>query len=1094
MNLKSKTEKFHRSFIKILFLCSFLFSISVFSSAQITITGTVIDNNKEPIIGASVSVKNSTIGTMTDINGKYSIVAPGTNDILVFSYLGYSMQEVAIGSKKVIDVKLASDEQMLNEVVVTALGMKREAKALGYSMTELKGDELIKSNAVNPINALQGKVAGIQINMGAAGPQSSQRILIRGNTSLSGNNQPIFVVDGIIIDNEVTKTGDKTDRDFGNDLKNLNSDDFETVSVLKGAAATALYGSRASNGVILITTKKGKKGQGLGVSFSHTQQWESVYSFPDLQNDFGIGTVPIWGVNPDGSEDRNIAESGRDFGPKFDYKPYKLGNDYEGIYRPYENNMKEMYRTGRYINTNVAISGGTDKSTFRFSFSNMNSDGISLNNQFDRNSLSLNASQDISKIISAEAGFSYINSKAKNPTFQGGDGSPVYDFSYSVPREYDTKYWKQHYWSVNKDGFNIDDPFGYSSTLFNYLENNEFQKEETYRGYLKINLKLTDWLKFVVSADMNRLYRTYEKKTLATESSNFRGSGYTIKDSKKLQYKVNAMLTATHSFGDFSINGSLGVERFDERQSYHNSSTNNGLREPGMFELSNSVDPATTDARANIKRKRLNSTYGIISSDWKGQVYLEVTGRNDWSSTLRYVDGSGNVSYFYPSVNASWLLTETFRDKLPKVISFVKVRASYAIVGKDTDPYQITTPGTYYYDNSFKDSYFGSGTYPYYKYANNDLGDYNLKPEKQHAIEFGLDYRMFNNRVGIDAAYYKTNTKNQILALPTSPETGVNYKIINAGNIQNQGIEILITGTPIQTKDWVWDLSFNYTRNRNKIIKLAPGVTKYKLPGGGSETEAWATEGGAYGDIYSSAAYKRDEHGNPILNKNGVWKRSNTSEKIGSLQPKWLGGLTSNLTWKNVTFGLVFDARFGGDIFSGSYNYGMSSGRLMSSLHGRTKELGGLERKLSDGRIVNDGMIPEGVFDNSEDVPANLRGKTYRQAMDEGLINQPISAYSYYNNKFSWADGIREESIHKLSWIALREISLYWDIPKKWTQKAYIQSASLGFIVRNVGYLYNSLPDHIHPEGLKSNWSSEYYEAGGSVYSRNYGIKLNLTF
>lgn len=1058
----------------------------------LTATGTVRDTNGDALPGVSIVEKGKPAnGTMTDADGNFSLKV-STGSILEMSYLGFAKQEV----KAAVGMNIIMKEQgsTLDEVVVTALGMTRDIKALGYAMTELKGDELAKSNIVNPVNALQGKVAGVQINMGAAGPQSSQRILIRGNTSMSGNNQPIFVVDGIIVDNEVTKKGDKTERDFGNDLKNLNSDDFETVSVLKGAAATALYGSRASNGVILITTKKGKKGQGLGVSFSHTQQWESVYSYPKLQNEFGMGTYPLWPLNDDGTEDRNIA-SNRNFGPRYDYKPYTVDGVYDGIHQPYPDNMKDMYRTGRYINTNIALSGGTDKSTFRLSYSNLQSDGISLNNSFDRNSFSLKATHDLSNVISAEGGFSYVNSEGRNPTYQGGDGSPVYDFSYSVPRDYDTKYWMNNYWSEARDGFNKNDPFGYSKTLFEYLENNQIQQEENYRAYFNLNFKLTDWLKLVVNADMNRYYKTFEIKNVAKESSDFRGASYTLNESKKLQYKVSAMLTAARRFGDIGLSGSLGTERFDEQQSYHNSKTNNGLRVPGVFELSNSIDPATTEARAKVNRKRINSVYGFVNADWKSQVYLDVTGRNDWSSTLRYVDGSGNVSYFYPSVSTSWLITETFRENLPEAISFAKIRASYAIVGNDTYPYLVTNPGTYVYYNSFKESYFGSGTYPYFKYANNNLGAANLKPEKQYAIEFGIDYRMFNNRVGIDAAYYKTNTKNQILALPTSAETGVGYRIINAGNIQNTGIEILLTGTPIQTKDWLWDLALTYTRNRNKIIELYPGVTKYELPGGGIDTQAWATEGGAYGDIYTSYAYKRDENGNKILNSAGGYIRSGTSEKIGSMQPDFLGGITSNLKWKGFNLSCVIDARFGGDIFSASYNYGMSGGRLKSSLPGRTKELGGLERTLSDGRIVYDGMIPEGVFDanikNKDGV--DLSGMSYREAYEKNLVD-PLSAYMYYANIFDWGNGIREASIHKLSWVALREVSLYWDIPQKWTQKAFIKSATLGFIVRNVGYLYNSLPDNIHPEGLKSNYSSEYLEAGGSVYSRNYGVKLNLTF
>ena len=345
----------------------------------IAITGTVTDAEGISLPGVNVSVKGTTTGISTDANGHYSLTVPNANSVLVFSFVGFVKQEITVGAKRVISVTMQEDQMLLDEVVVTALGMTRDMKAIGYAITEIKGDDIIKSNIVNPVNALQGKVAGVQINMGVAGPQSSQRILIRGNTSLSNNNQPIFIVDGIIIDNDVTKTGGWEDRDFGNALKNLNSDDFESVSILKGAAATALYGSRASNGVILITTKKGKKGEGLGISFSHTQQWEKIYRFPDFQNEFGMGSTTVWPLNPDETENRTISV-GSNFGPRFDGLPYVVSNSagkaYEGFYKAYKDNVNGMYQTGRYVNSNVAVSGGSDKGTFRFSYSNLNNTGL----------------------------------------------------------------------------------------------------------------------------------------------------------------------------------------------------------------------------------------------------------------------------------------------------------------------------------------------------------------------------------------------------------------------------------------------------------------------------------------------------------------------------------------------------------------------------------------------------------------------------------------------------------------------------------------------------------------------------------------------
>lgn len=1054
------------------------------------VTG-VVEDALGPVIGASVVIKGTTNGIMTDLDGKFTLDNVKKGQVLQISFVGYKTKEIAYTGQTTMKILLEEDSQALDEVVVTALGMSRDKKSLGYAMTELKGDEIAKVNSPNPINGLQGKVAGVQINMGNSGPQSSQRIIIRGNTSLGGNNQPIFVIDGIIIDNEVTKTGQG--QDWGNDLKNLNSDDFESMSVLKGAAATALYGSRAANGVILITTKKGRKGEGIGISVSHTQQWEKIYATPDLQNEFGSGSSPVWALNDDGSENR-YTSAGRSFGPRFDGKPFYVDGQ-EMIYSAKTNNLQNLYKTGRYMNTNVALQGGSEKSAFRFSYSNLNSDGLTFNNEFKRNSFSLNASHDISSRLKAEGGFSYIESTAQNPTRQGGSGSPIYDFMYSIAREYDTDYWlkDKHYISPAGDGYNSMDPYGYSKTIYDYLENIYTQDEMSVRGYLNLDLKLLDWLSVKVKGDIYKLYTTNESKVMATGASKYDGAAYKIHENKKDQYKITGMLTANHSFDDFNISGSVAVEQWDTKSGYHKTDSKNGLRVPGLFDMTNSVQRAETEVRYNTNRKRINSIYAFANMDYKGVYFLDITGRNDWSSALIYENGTGNTSYFYPSVGASWLFVEGLREHMPEFISFGKLRASYAIVGNDCAPYLTTGTGYYAFDNTF-DNQLSSGTYPYYKFDKDELPNLNLKPEKQHSIEVGLDMRFLKNRLGFDFAWYKTNTKNQILGLPIASESGVGKRWINAGDIQNKGIELLITGTPIETKDWRWDLSFNLTRNTNKIVSLFEGVDKYQLLGGGTDTQGWATVGGSYGDIYTSYGYTRNEKGEKLLNADGSYPRSNESVKIGSLQPKFLWGANTSVSWKGVTLNAVIDARFGGDIFSASYYYGMNSGNIKSSLAGRDTQYGGLPRTLADGRTVNDGVIPEGVFMPGTEIKGqDVSGMSYQAAYEKGLV-EPLSAYKYYDNVYSWTNGIREEGIHKCSWIALREISVHWQLPKKWVEKAYMQNVSVGLMARNLGFLYNSLPDNIHPESLNTTYSSEYMESGGAVFSRNIGFSVNVSF
>lgn len=1066
-------------------LCTLLSASSLY--AQQAINGTVTDS-KGPVSGASVSIKGTSRGTQTDVNGRFTIQAK-QGETLHFSMVGYKPQDILIQQNtKNPSIQLVEDQSALDEVVVTAMGIKREKRALGYSMTEISGDEIAAANTVSPITAMQGKVAGVQINMGNSGPQSSQRILIRGNTSISGNNQPIFIIDGVIIDNETTKGPEKNQRDFGNDLKNLNSDDFESVSVLKGAAATALYGSRASNGVILITTKKGKMGQGLGISFSHTEQFESLYGIPKMQNEFGEGTDPVWALDGNGNDIRNVEAGNVNFGPAFDGLEYTAnGGAYKGIYKAYENNLKDFYRTGRYQNSNIALSNGSEKSAYRFSYSRLATKGISPNNEFNRHSFSLNASHEINKFIKATGGFNYVNNNGKNPTYQGESFNPIFDFLYTVPRSYDATYWANNYENENKDGWNNKDLWGYSKMLYDYLKNNQIQNEQNYRANLNLDFKINDWLNFTAKGDFYKLYTTNELKRLADGTTAFAGAKYEITNHSKDQYRYGGQLNASHSVNDFNMTASLGAERWNSIESLLSSSTSNGLLKPGLFDLTNSVGLPTTRGRKNYLSRRINSVYGFLNLDWKNQVYLDITGRNDWSSTLMYSNGTGNVSYFYPSFSLSWILSDTFRDNLPEAISFAKLRGSYAIVGKDSDPYFITTAGTYKFIGLFE------GSYPYYGYGNDQLGANNLKPEKQYASEFGLEMKFLNNRLGFDFAYYKTNTKNQILALATSQESGVRSKLINAGNIQNQGVEFLLNGTPVKSTDWNWDVSVNLTHNRNKIIELTPGVSVYQLPGGGTETSGFATVGGAYGDIYSSTAYLRDAAGNKQITADGVFVRAGVNTKIGSLQPDLLAGFNSVLRYKNFTLNTLLDARFGGDILSTSFNYGMYKGTLESSLQGRTAEYGGLERKLSDGRIVHDGMIPDGYFQTGTTINGqDVSGKSYQWAVDNGL-KEPLSASTYYNNLYSWGSGIREAAIFESSWVSLREIALSYRLPNNFLG-SFFKNSSLGFSVRNIAYLYNSLPDNINPEGLTTTYGSEYKEGGGAPLTRNYSIRLNLNF
>jgi len=1095
-----------KKLLSVLLVVGLCFSGSIYASGNTKTEGVAIAQQRSKvsgkvddafgsIAGASISIKGTTTGTITDLDGNFSLEV-NNGQTIVISFIGYLSKEVVYNGQSTLNITLEEDTQKLDEVVVTALGMSREKKALGYAMTELSGEEIARVNSANPINGLQGKVAGVQINMGSSGPQSSNRIMIRGNSSLGKNNQPIFVIDGTIIDNTMNESTEwGSQQDFGNDIKNLNPDDFESMSVLKGAAATALYGSRAANGVVMITTKKGKAGEGIGVTASHSMTWDDVYKFPSIQNQFGPGVNSAWGLNADGSVNRYTSET-RNFGPAFDGLPYSQGSDSQNfIYAAQKDNLKELYQTGQYMNTNVAVQGGDEKGTFRASYSYLTSNGVTLNNDYKRNSISLNASRNISKRLKADFGIAWVRSDTKNPTAQGGANSPIYDFVYQVPRTYNTSYWRNNYAKADYSGYNEDDPTEYTKKLFNLFENNHEQKEDNIRGNVNLDFMITSWLNLKLMGNMNKLSILREKKYLADGKSNYDGSVYKIEKSDKDQYQITAMLNAHQQFENFGVNGSVAVEQYDTRTSFHNAESQGGLRLPGVYDMTNSVKQAKMDVRLDDKRKRINSIYAFVNLDWKGQVFLDITGRNDWSSSLIYPNGDGNVSYFYPSASASWIATETFRDQLPDFISFAKVRGSYAIVGNDCEPY-LTGKGFYKLDtdnNTYINPNDGN-EYPKYVFDATELRNLNLKPEKQHAIEFGAEMKFLQNRLGFDFAWYKTNTKNQILALEIPRETGLTKRWINAGDIQNTGIELAVNAVPFQNRDWRWDISANVTKNNNKIIELTDGVEKYEIEGGGMDMKAYASVGGGYADIYTAYAYKRNEKGEILVNPNGTWSRSGEQTKVGNGNPKVLAGLNTSLTYKDFSLSVVMDARFGGQVVSGTYNYGMYSGALEGSLAGRTQEYGGLPRTLSDGRTVYDGMLPEGVFDKGTEINGvDVSGMSYKDAYEKGLV-EAISASDYYYNKFSWGTGIREAAVKDISWIALREISFRWNLPRKWATAAYLQNVNVGVSVRNLGYLYNNLPDDIHPEGLSSNRSYEFYESGGAAYSRTYGFNINVTF
>lgn len=1107
-----------------------LLALSNGAFAQRTITGTVKDAvNGSSIPGVNVAVKGvKGVGTVTSIDGNFTVKFPNGAQTLVISFVGYTTQEVAVSNQSKVDVLLQPSTQKIDEVVVTALGIKRQTKALGYAVTELKGDDL-KSNNINPVSSLQGKVAGVEIANSDGGMFGSTKIQIRGASTLKGNNQPIYVVDGVILDNAVSNSGDAdwndNSNDFGNELKNLNPDDFESVSVLKGAASTALYGSRGLNGAVVITTKSGKARKGLGISLTQSFGIDHVFATPDLQNEYGNGTLsgdvyygqidPATGgyygwdnanqfnLNDDGKPTFRKAD-GFHFGPSYSKYSSTMIEDYDGSmvkYAPVKNNYLDAYKLGFNTNTNIAVTGGNDKTTFYTSLSYKHATGTLPKNSFERLAMMAKASHKITDKVKLDASISFANSTPKNPQPNLGENFAQGYFG----RSYDTKKYMKDYKSVFGGVANTayGDPNGYnplSSLWFSLYENSNMQKETNVRPTLALEVDLLSWLKFKTEANFNYYYVRGEETQLGQGYEN-EGGYYGISQSTKEQTNLNANFLINKNVGDWNFGGFLRGEYFNTWSQYMSEGTSGGLVIPGQYFLDNSKETPSTTGRVE-RTKRMMSLAFQASASWKNQVFVDVTGRNDWSSALVYTNETGNFNYFYPSVNGSWLLSETF--DLPAWISFGKIRASWAQVGNDTDPYAINSGYTL-------NRWAQNGGNIYGLSVPTTLYDPSIKPERKNAWEVGLDWRFFNSRVNLDATYYKENTKDQIMEISVPSVSGINSQFINAGNIQNSGIEIALNTIPFKNNDWEWTLDFTYTRNENKIVSLHKNVADYiPLSGdvnyGNYRIGSVAKVGGSYGVLMSDCAPKKDDQGRTILKwrddyRVGYPARSGKVEEVGKITPDFLGSVSTGLRWKDVSLRVALDARYGGYVGSYSSRYGTAYGITETSMKWRDPEHGGMTfTSIWDGKTYTDGMIPNGVFAQGQSVKMpdgsskDVGGMTYEEAYKQKLVD-PVHASGYYYFSNSWGTGtINDNWFKKLSYIALREISVNYKMPSSIYSKIGAKNLSLAFSARNLGYLYNTMPNNENPESVRGTKSTEFRVRNFSPYTANYTFTLNVGF
>ncbi len=1033
------------------------------------IRGTVTDNRGKLLEGVTIVAKDSSnvqvSATTSDTNGLFVLngLRSGKAYTIRFSLVGYELREernvlVKTGDNNSILVRLTEQMTDLDEVIVTALGIRREEKALGYAQQTVGAEELATAVSPNWSEGLKGKIAGLNIISGSTGPINSQSIQLRGATSLDpGGNYALIVIDGVPMNQETTAYGNNVGAaygteapvDYGNAVSELKQEDIESVTVLKGPSAAALYGSRAANGALIITTKSGQKNQKIGIAFNSTTLLDEVINWPNYQYEYGGGNMSqlnaagepyySWGDSEDGPNTSTPVA----YGPKFQgqyYYQYDPVTQEQGaertLWRPYKNNMKDFYRTGTTFENSLSLQGGDSRGSMRLNLSRTDNRYILPNTGYERNTVSFNGNYQVSNAIKLSSVLNYNNRSSDNlPGFGMSNGSIGYFMMFLLP-SVDTD-WYKPIWEKGKENLVQLNPFSAWSSnpyFLMYIDTNPLTSNQIV-GNVKTDIKISDHLDFMGRVALNSLSQLRE--TQRGYSSKKHATGYYGRQDVSSQ-EINAdfLLTYKNTFAErFNYSLMAGGSRMS--YTHHNvMSEADALIVPGVYSLANGVNNPLV--RTNDARKQINSVYGMLSLSWDDKVFIDATGRNDWSSTLP----DGNNSYFYPSVTTSVILSELFT--LPRQISFFKYRLSYAKVGSDANPYQISK---YYSQSSFPSSAVVPGA----------MFNADLKPELTSSWETGIDFRLFSNRLGLDLTYYASSTENQILSLPNDIVSGYSSRVINAGEVRNRGVEVVVTGAPIKSTDFEWDVTANWSTNHNEIMELNDNLEQQTL------SSVWqgyliAKVGGSTTDLYGTK-FIRDGEGNIVLN-NGVPTRTSTQEYIGNTAPDWRAGLTNTFRYKNFRLSATLDGSYGGLIYSGTYNRSSQDGFTTNTLPHR-----------DEGTIVWPGVMA---------------------AADGSYVANtvPVNAQTYY----AQYHGTTEAGVFESSFIKLREISLTYNFPRTMFRKVPVDNLSLSVFGRNVA-VWDKFP-FWDPEGGTMNGTVFVpgLEMAPMPYTATYGATLKIGF
>ncbi len=1019
------------------------------SQQDTKITGTVEDEFG-PVAGASVVIKGTTNGTMTDMDGHFTLEGVKKGDIIQISFIGFATQDIPYTGQTALSVKLEEDAQKLDEVVVTALGMKRDKKALGYAMQELKGDELLSSREPNLANSLSGKVSGLQIVRSSNGVGGSSKIVLRGNNSLTGSNQPLIVVDGTPMDNFTGGVDDvwgNSGADMGNGLSDINPEDIESMTVLKGASAAALYGSRAGNGVILITTKSGKKNEGLGITVNAGITTESIFLKPDMQNSFGQGSV--------GAYDN---QSRLSWGPKAEGQTVTDWMGRQVPLRTYDN-IDAFFNTGTSFNEGISFQQNI-KGTSVFSSINRSDDaGITPESKLNKTNITLRATTflDEAEKWKVDAKVNYINLNAHNRPIQGVNPSNAFNTIYNLPRSLNVADFKN---SVDEDGNMIwwdasKNPQENPYWVTKYRQNNDTRNRLL--GNIALKYAPTNW--FNVELRGGTDYYTTTKNEKVYAGGNTTPSGLYSEGSETF-YENNYSFLATANkdnlidrLGGFvTFGGNLMIQR----RTKMNASAGE-LLVPNLFSLNNGINKPTVTSE--LIRRKMNSLYGSLQLNWDGYLFLDITARNDWSSTM----SKANRSYFYPSVSLSGVISDMvpkLGGQMPEWFTFAKVRASYAEVGNDLDPYQLYNNFTVGKDEN------GNTTAA----PGNVLYDSSVRSELIKSWEAGFDIRFFNNRLGLDAAWYKTNATRQLLNLPMDPFSGYSSRKVNAGNIQNEGVEISLNGLILDNpKGLSWNSTAQFSLNRNKIIDLYPGVTLYDIKTLDA-IQIVAVQGSYYGDIYGQTFQRVEDKNDPnygkiIVGEDGLPLITTGKSKVGNQSPDWMLGWTNSFSYKGFNLSFLVDFRIGGDLYSAT----------ASNLYTRGN---------AAGTVVN-GERQDFIVPNS--VVQTPNGYTENKV--------PVTHQNYWERIGSTGNyGLPEMYTYDATNIRLRNITLGYDFNKAMLKDTPFQRLRLSATCNNVWMIHYNLPG-IDPESVSAtNTNATGFENGAAPTSRSFTFNVTVGF